>query len=82
MLTITSPMRCDWGIHLLCKYIFFFRKRDMYRKKAAQLLREGNRAEARECLQRCIDISPEMALRLMEVINFWQPSKLLLLIYI
>jgi len=54
----------------------------MYRKKAAQLLREGNRAEARECLQRCIDISPEMALRLMEVINFWQPSKLLLLIYI
>lgn len=42
-------------------------KRDMYRKKAAQLLREGNRAEARECLQRCIDISPEMALRLMEV---------------
>ena len=54
----------------------------MYRKKAAQLLREGNRAEARECLQRCIDISPEMALRLMEVIIFWQPSKLLLLIYI
>ncbi|XP_052106919.1 exonuclease 1-like [Mytilus californianus] len=42
-------------------------KRNMYKKKAAQLLREGNRAEARECLQRCIDISPEMALRLMEV---------------
>ncbi|XP_060070849.1 exonuclease 1-like [Ylistrum balloti] len=40
-------------------------KREMYRKKAAQMLREGKRAEARECLQRCIDISPEMALELM-----------------
>ncbi|KAK3093943.1 hypothetical protein FSP39_022063 [Pinctada imbricata] len=40
-------------------------KREVNRKKAAQLLREGKRAEARECLQRCIDISPEMALNLM-----------------
>ncbi|XP_062595547.1 exonuclease 1-like isoform X2 [Saccostrea cucullata] len=40
-------------------------KRDVNRKKAAQLLREGRRAEARECLQRCIDISPDMALQLM-----------------
>ncbi|XP_021367143.1 exonuclease 1-like isoform X2 [Mizuhopecten yessoensis] len=40
-------------------------KREMYRKKAAQMLREGKRAEARECLQRCIDISPEMALEVM-----------------
>ncbi|XP_061173371.1 exonuclease 1-like [Saccostrea echinata] len=40
-------------------------KRDINRKKAAQLLREGKRAEARECLQRCIDISPDMALQLM-----------------
>ncbi|XP_052275253.1 exonuclease 1-like isoform X2 [Dreissena polymorpha] len=40
-------------------------KRDLNRKKAAQFLREGKRAEARECLQRCIDISPEMALELM-----------------
>lgn len=43
------------------------RKREMYRKKAAQMLREGKRSEARECLQRCIDISPEMALELMNV---------------
>ncbi|XP_033734001.1 exonuclease 1-like [Pecten maximus] len=41
-------------------------KREIYRKKAAQMLREGKRAEARECLQRCIDISPEMALELMK----------------
>ncbi|XP_052767199.1 exonuclease 1-like [Mya arenaria] len=40
-------------------------KREINRKKAAQFLREGKRAEARECLQRCIDISPEMALQLM-----------------
>ena len=39
----------------------------MNRKKAAQFLREGRRAEARECLQRSIDISPEMALELMNV---------------
>ena len=39
----------------------------MNRKKAAQLLREGKRAEAREALQRCIDITPQMALDLMNV---------------
>ncbi|XP_060571925.1 exonuclease 1-like [Ruditapes philippinarum] len=40
-------------------------KRELNKKKAAQFLREGKRAEARECLQRCIDITPEMALELM-----------------
>ncbi|KAL4237979.1 Rad2 nuclease [Mactra antiquata] len=40
-------------------------KRELNKKKAAQFLREGKRAEARECLQRCIDISPDMALELM-----------------
>ncbi|KAL3872707.1 hypothetical protein ACJMK2_035913 [Sinanodonta woodiana] len=40
-------------------------KRDLNRKRAAQFLREGKRTEARECLQRSIDISPEMALELM-----------------
>ena len=43
------------------------RRRETYRKKAAQLLREGRRAEARECLQRCVDITPTMALELMNV---------------
>jgi exonuclease-1 len=45
----------------------YFRKRELNKKKAAQFLREGKRAEARECLQRCIDITPEMALELMNV---------------
>lgn len=48
-------------------YELFFRKREINKKKAAQLLREGKRGEARECLQRCIDISPDMALNLMNV---------------
>ncbi|KAL8615225.1 hypothetical protein ACOMHN_050266 [Nucella lapillus] len=40
-------------------------RRELNRKKAAQLLREGRRAEAKECLQRCVDISSHMALELM-----------------
>lgn len=50
-----------------CMCELFFSKREINKKKAAQLLREGKRAEARECLQRCIDISPDMALNLMNV---------------
>ncbi|KAK3587807.1 hypothetical protein CHS0354_042771 [Potamilus streckersoni] len=44
-------------------------KRDLNRKRAAQFLREGKRTEARECLQRSIDISPEMALELMNAVR-------------
>jgi len=44
-----------------------FRRRALNRKKAAQLLSEGKRAEARDCLAQCIDISPHMALQLMNV---------------
>ncbi|XP_041351414.1 exonuclease 1-like [Gigantopelta aegis] len=40
-------------------------RRDIFKKKAAVFLREGKRAEARECLQRCIDVTPQMALNLM-----------------
>jgi len=43
------------------------RRRELHRKKAAQFLREGRRAEAKECLQRCVDITPQMALELMNV---------------
>lgn len=39
----------------------------MNRKKAAQLLREGKRAEARDALVQCIDITSQMALELMNV---------------
>ncbi|KAI8785058.1 exonuclease 1 [Biomphalaria glabrata] len=40
-------------------------RRELHRKKAAQFLREGKKAEAKECLQRCVDITPQMALQLM-----------------
>ncbi|BFZ12204.1 hypothetical protein BsWGS_15243 [Bradybaena similaris] len=40
-------------------------RRELHRKKAAQFLREGKRTEAKECLQRCVDITPQMALELM-----------------
>ena len=42
----------------------------MNRKKAAQFLREGKRAEARECLARCVDVTAKMALELMKVTTF------------
>ncbi len=33
----------------------------MYRKKAAQCLAEGKKNEARECFQRCIEVTQKMA---------------------
>ncbi|XP_014773722.1 exonuclease 1 [Octopus bimaculoides] len=42
-------------------------RRKVYRQKAAQFLKEGKRSEARECLQRCVDITPDMARKLIEV---------------
>ena len=44
-----------------------FRRREVYRKKAAQFMREGKRSEARDCLTKCIDITSAMALELMNV---------------
>jgi len=43
------------------------RRRAVNRKKAAQLLMEGKRSEARDCLAQCIDITPQMALELINV---------------
>jgi len=43
------------------------RRRALNRKKAAQLLMEGKRSEARDCLAQCIDITPQMALELINV---------------
>jgi hypothetical protein len=54
-------------ISILINFILVSRRRETNRKKAAQLLREGKRAEARDCLARCIDITPQMALELMNV---------------
>ncbi|GAB1601260.1 exonuclease 1-like [Argonauta hians] len=42
-------------------------RRKVNRQKAAQFLKEGRRSEAKECLQRSIDITPEMARKLIEV---------------
>ncbi|XP_019850771.1 PREDICTED: exonuclease 1-like [Amphimedon queenslandica] len=36
-------------------------RRDSYRKQGKALLKEGKEAEARECFQRCVEISPEIA---------------------
>ncbi|RUS76102.1 hypothetical protein EGW08_016133 [Elysia chlorotica] len=42
-------------------------RRELNRKKAAQFLREGKKSEAKDCLQKCVDITPQMALNLMNV---------------
>lgn len=43
------------------------RSKDAYKKKAAQFLMEGKRTEARECFQRSIDCTPQMALDVIQV---------------
>ena len=48
-------------------HIYILRRRETNRKKAAQYLREGKRAEARDALVKCIDVTPKMALELMNV---------------
>ena len=40
-------------------------RRQTNRKLAAQLLREGRKSEARDALVKCIDVTPQMALELM-----------------
>ena len=43
------------------------RKRDSYRQKGKALLKDGKRSEAYECFQKCVDVSPEMALAFIKV---------------
>ena len=43
------------------------RKRETYLQKGKALLKEGRKSEANDCFQRCIDVSPEMALALIKV---------------
>jgi len=50
-----------------CAVCVLSRRRALNRKKAAQLLMEGKRSEARDCLAQCIDITPQMALELINV---------------
>ena len=39
----------------------------MYKKKAAQCLLDGKRSEARECFQRCIEVTQKMAHEVIKV---------------
>ena len=41
----------------------------MYKKKAAQYILEGRRNEARECFQRCIECTPQMALEVIKALH-------------
>lgn len=48
---------------------FFNRSREQSRKRAAELLRAGLRAEARSFLQRCLDITHEHALAVITAVR-------------
>ena len=43
------------------------RRRADYLQRGKELLREGKKSEANDCFQRCVDVSPEMALALIKV---------------
>ena len=43
------------------------RKRDAYLQKGKALLKEGKKSEAVDCFQKCVDVSPEMALAFIKV---------------
>lgn len=42
------------------------KKRDAYLKQGKALLKDGNKSQAVECFQKCVDVSPEMALALIK----------------
>ena len=49
--------------------IFYFsRARQENKAKGLAFLRAGNRQQALECFQKCVDISPEMALEVIKVL--------------
>jgi hypothetical protein len=52
----------------------------MYRKKASQCLKEGRANEARECFQRCIECTPQMALDVIKV-NLLEKKRSFLIVY-
>ena len=63
-LIIFKPMqwwRCLLGCVCVC------RKRDAYLQKGKALLKEGKKSEAVDCFQKCVDVSPEMALAFIKV---------------
>lgn len=47
--------------------IALYRKRDTYLQRGKALLKEGKKSEAFDCFQKCVDVSPEMALAFIKV---------------
>ena len=47
--------------------IVFGRTRQENKAKGLAFLRAGNRQQALECFQKCVDITPEMALEVIKV---------------
>ena len=55
-----------------------FRSRQKYKAKGMEFLRAGNKMQAMECFQKCVDITPEMALKVMQVrrgLHFLTPGQ-------
>ena len=44
-----------------------FRKRKEYRQRGKRFLLEGERSRAIDAFQKCVDVTPEMALNVMKV---------------
>lgn len=53
--------------------VFLCRKRDAYLQKGKALLKDGKKSEAVDCFQKCVDVSPEMALAFIKV-NWFSDS--------
>ena len=56
-----------------------YRRRDTYRQKGKALMKEGKKSEAVECFQKCVDVTPEMALAVIKVTS---PPKLNYLLHL
>ena len=46
--------------------MLLIRNRERYKIQAREYLRQGNTAKARECFQRCVDVTSAMALELIK----------------
>ena len=72
---VTEVKRREWVfrfafdlVFLVFKLVWFFAYRNRERNKlqAREYLRQGNTAKARECFQRCVDVTSVMAHQLMK----------------
>lgn len=46
---------------------YYYRNRERNKIQAREYLRQGNNSKARECFQKCVDVTSTMALELMKV---------------